>query len=248
MSKHFFILLLITQQTTAQHLIPVAKGWAKNSINTVVFRKNSLTTYKNTQYIAFYDSLGHLILGRHKHDENTWQLKQTQYTGDTRDAHRSISIIVDGDGYLHCSFDQHGTRLRYARSKTPGSLELGPEMPMTNTNETRVTYPEFYRLPNGSLLFLYRDGESGIYLVYRDEEQGNKITLAANNNFPTGPWTIENLGDNNYYNWEPTYDQQHWITRRQLNIFIQRVGQGDGETLEDLPPQPISVLEIKSLP
>jgi hypothetical protein len=32
---------------------------------------------------------------------------------------------------------------------------------MTGQNENKVTYPEFYNLPNGDLLFLYRDGSSG---------------------------------------------------------------------------------------
>jgi hypothetical protein len=35
------------------------------------------------------------------------------------------------------------------------------EMPMTGQVEDRVTYPAFYRLPGGDLLFLYRDGQSG---------------------------------------------------------------------------------------
>src|SRR5258708_31185478 len=143
------------------NLIPVGPGWAKNSINTVVFRKNSLASYKDLQHIAFYDSTGHLVLGKRRQNAASWQLSTTQYTGDTRDAHRSISIIVDGDGYLHCCFDQHDSRLRYMRSTAPDSCSLGPETAMTNTSETRVTYPEFYRLPNGNLLFLYRDGASG---------------------------------------------------------------------------------------
>jgi hypothetical protein len=423
----FGVLSLITLQSTAQHLTPVATGWAKNSINTVVFRKNSLTSNKDNQYIAFYDSTGHLVLGRRKHGAAHWTLHQTQYTGDTRDAHRSISIIVDGDGYIHCCFDQHDSRLRYTRSVAPGSLDLGPETPMTNTNETRVTYPEFYRLSDGNLLFLYRDGASGngnlildrydiktntwtrlqdklidgegkrnaywqaaldaagtlhlswtwrespdvasnhdiayarsrdgghtwetstgqrytlpitaataeyaihipqhsglinqtsmcadntgnpyiatywrpanspipqyhivykdatgwhsiqvskrttpfllggagtkriplsrpqvlqkdsqLFLLYRDEEQDNKITLATCHISglilpeAAGPWTLQNLSTESYANWEPTYDQQLWSTKHELDLFVQRVGQGDGETLENLPAQLISVLE-----
>ncbi|HEY4108812.1 BNR repeat-containing protein, partial [Puia sp.] len=172
----------------------VAPGWAKNSINTVVFRKNSLASYKDLQYIAYYDSTGHLVLGRRKHNTANWTLHQTQFIGDTRDAHRSISIIIDGKGYLHCCFDQHDSRLRYTRSTSPGSLELGPELPMTNANETRVTYPEFYRLPTGDLLFLYRDGASG---------NGNLILDRYDTK--TGTWTrmqdklIDGEGKRNAY-------------------------------------------------
>jgi unsaturated chondroitin disaccharide hydrolase len=48
---------------SAPHLIPVAKGWARNSVNAVVFRHNSLVTVKDTQFIAFYDGDRNLVLG-----------------------------------------------------------------------------------------------------------------------------------------------------------------------------------------
>ena len=43
--------------------------------------------------------------------------------------------------------------------------------------------------------------------------------------------------------WEPTYDPHAWKEYGELHLFVQKVGQGDGETLEELDPQPISVLE-----
>lgn len=417
-------LLVFRLPASSQGLTPtnnIDYGWAKNSINTVVFRKNSISSYKLNQYIAFYDSTGHVAIYMRKRYTHRWLAAQTRYTGDTRDAHRSISIIVDGDGYLHCSFDQHNSHLRYAHSIEPNSTDLGPEIPMVNDRETHVTYPEFYRLPDGNLLFLYRDGASGngnlvlnhydtktktwsrlqdnlidgegkrnaywqaaldtngtihlswtwrespdvasnhdiayarsrdgghtwetstgkpytlpitaataeyaarippnsglinqtsmcadekgnpyiatfwrpgnspvpqymivyrdaagwhtkqtsnrktpfqlggagtkripmsrpqilhfrgqLILVYRDIEQGNKITIASCRHFPEGEWTVQNLGDSDYANWEPTYDGQLWRDQHLLHLFVQRVGQGDGETLENIPAQPISILE-----
>ena len=41
------------------------------------------------------------------------------------------------------------------------SLELGEKMPMTGVDEGNVTYPEFYSLSDGDLLFVYRSGSSG---------------------------------------------------------------------------------------
>jgi hypothetical protein len=38
---------------------------------------------------------------------------------------------------------------------------LTEKMPMTGQAEQKVSYPEFYRLPGGDLLFFYRDGGSG---------------------------------------------------------------------------------------
>ncbi|WP_432713077.1 BNR repeat-containing protein [Pedobacter sp.] len=139
----------------------VMPGWAKNSVNTVVFRKDPITTYKNTQYIAFYDAEANVVLGKRNLGAKKWETKITQYKGKATDAHNSISIMTDGKGFLHISWDHHGNALRYARSVKPGSLELQEKTPMTGSLEGNLTYPQFFKLPDGNLLFLYRDGSSG---------------------------------------------------------------------------------------
>lgn len=161
--KNLIILILglLPQLIYSQQLVPVGDGWANNSVNVTVFRKNSLVTYKDTQFIAYYDNNGCLILGKRKLPKGEWILHKTQYTGNVSDAHNSISIMVDGDGYLHVSWDHHGHPLRYAKSIAPLSLELGDKQPMTGELEENVTYPEFYKMPNGDLIFIYRDGQSG---------------------------------------------------------------------------------------
>jgi len=142
-------------------LVPVSEGWAGNSINAVVFRKNSLVTYKDVQFIGFYNLDGKLVLGKRKLNSVKWELYTTPFGGNVHDAHNSISIMVDGDGYLHVAWDHHGNALNYARSVSPLSLHLTDKIPMTGIEETNVTYPEFYKMPDGDLLFLYRDGRSG---------------------------------------------------------------------------------------
>ena len=141
--------------------IPVAKAWAGNSVNTVVFRKNSLVTYKNIQFIAFYSQKGKLTLGKRKLNASKWEIVETAFNGNIHDAHNCISIMVDGEGFLHVSWDHHGNPLNYAHSVAPLSLQLTDKLPMTGVNETNATYPEFYKMPNGNLIFLYRDGRSG---------------------------------------------------------------------------------------
>jgi hypothetical protein len=139
----------------------VDSGWANNSVNTVVFRKNSLCTYKNWQYIAYYNNKGEVVLGRRYLNKVKWNVQVTPFKGDVTDAHRSISIIADGAGYLHIAWNHHGNKLHYSKSMAPGSLQMMTELSMTGIAETNVTYPEFYRFANGNLLFLYRDGQSG---------------------------------------------------------------------------------------
>lgn len=142
-------------------LVPVAEGWANNSVNTTVFRKNSLVTFRNNQYIAFYNAEKYLVLGKRPLGSASWELKQTSYRGNASDAHNSISIMVDGAGFLHVAWDHHNNELRYCRSQQPGSLELTEKLAMTHLSELSVSYPEFFKLPKGDLLFFYRNGGSG---------------------------------------------------------------------------------------
>ncbi len=156
-----FLSFILTQSVYPQRLIPVGKGWSNNSVNVTVFRKNSLVTHRNIQFIAFYDAEGYMNLGKRGYGTSEWEIKRTQYKGNVKDAHNIISIMVDGDGYLHASWDHHGHPLRYAKSIAPFSLELGEKQSMTGVNETNVTYPEFFCLAGGNLIFMYRDGQSG---------------------------------------------------------------------------------------
>ncbi len=153
--------IAIAQKKPDLKLVDVGLGWASNSVNAVIFRKNSLVTYRDTQYIAYYNQDKYVVLGKRKSGSSSWILKQTPFQGNTNDAHNTISIMVDGDGYLHVSWDHHGHPLRYAKSVSSGSLDLTSKLSMTGVDEGNVTYPEFYKMPGGDLLFFYRSGASG---------------------------------------------------------------------------------------
>lgn len=156
------------QKVQQPRFITAGIGYSNNSINATVFRNSSVATLGDTQYIAYYDTLGYLTLGMRNLQDTLFQTQRTQYQGHVRDAHNVISIMPDGDGYLHVSFDHHGHPLHYARSVEPGSLTLGDMEPMISQSidslipdELDVTYPEFYRLASGNVLFAYRSGASG---------------------------------------------------------------------------------------
>ncbi len=192
-------------------------GWAKNTVNTAVFRKNSLASDRKYQYISYYDDEGYVVLGRRLLSGKTWQLRRTAYTGHAEDAHNVISIMVDKAGYLHVCWDQHDSRLRYARSLHPNSLVLGYEQVMVGRNETQVTYPEFLKLPNGQLLFLYRDGGSGngnLVVNSYDVKQQQWKRIHSN--------LIDGEGKRNAY-WQSYVDNQgtihlSWVWRESPNV------------------------------
>lgn len=206
----------IAQQPLVK-MIPVDSGWANNSINTVIFRKNSLTSWKDTQFIAFYNKESYVVLGKRKSGTEDWVLQQTNYKGNTADAHNAISIMADDEGYVHMAWDHHNHPLRYARSIRPGSLQLTEKLSMTGSNEEQVSYPEFYKLPDGKLLFFYRDGRSGRgNLVINSYDAATKKWQQLHQNL------IDGEGQRNAY-WQACTDSKgtihlSWVWRESPDV------------------------------
>lgn len=402
---------------------PIGEGWAKTSVNAVIFRQNSVVSQGDNQYTAFYDPEGAVVLARRRQGADTWVTRVTPYRGKVEDAHNAISIAIDGSGVLHMAWNHHGNSLNYVRGSRPGGLDLSSPLAMTGKAESNVTYPQFYRLTNGDLLFAYRDGRSGngnvmlnrydvnnkrwdavahplidgegernayvntvavgpdgtwhvswtwretwdvstnhdllyarspdrgtswvrsdgsrynlpitadnaetirpipqgselinqttmtvnsegepviasywrpaegeapqyhilwrdgvrwntrqvthrgssfslsgggtkripisrplivagdrgeLYLVYRDFERGGGISVATSSDAAYRDWDTRTIYTDPVGMWEPTYDPAAWENRRELHLFVQGVGQGDGEGLEDLDPQEVFILE-----
>ena len=158
----YLVLMTLTALSAqAQRLVKVGDGYSRTSVNTTVFRNSPLVSVGQKQYITYYDPEGYVVVGCRQLGSDQWTLRRTPYKGNVKDAHNVISMAVDGSGYIHLSFDHHGHPLRYCRSVAPHSLEMGPLEGMTGVDEQDVTYPEFYRLAGGDLLFAYRSGASG---------------------------------------------------------------------------------------
>ena len=61
-------------------LVAVAPGFSSTSVNTAVFRNNSLVTDRDVQFIAFYDGDGYLVVGKRAVDSEEWTLCRSKYT------------------------------------------------------------------------------------------------------------------------------------------------------------------------
>lgn len=146
-----------------------------SAINSVAFVRSSLKTVGDQQFITWY--------GRHQFDPNApfnntiwigrrtlgsseWEIfRHPTFTANAiTDGHDVISYGIDGAGYMHLSWGMHGDAFHYSRSTTPvtgaGPILLGPDTSMTGL-ENAVTYPQFLKLPNGDLNFIFREIASG---------------------------------------------------------------------------------------
>lgn len=169
---------------TCVKIVPVDDGDAATSefgyagssaINSVAFVRCSLQTFGNQQFMTWYgrhqyDSAATfnntLWIGRRTLGSSHWEVfRHPTFTANTiTDGHDVISFGIDGEGYMHLSWGMHGDAFHYSRSTAPvtgtAPIALGPDTTMTGT-ESQVTYPQFLRLPDGDLLFLFREVASG---------------------------------------------------------------------------------------
>jgi len=88
-------------------------------------------------------------------------------------------------------------------------------------------------------------GSNKAYVIFRDTERGDRVSVATCRDLSTQEWTLDYLTDFSVGMWEPSYDTELWKQSNILHLYLQKVGQGDGERIENLPPTEISILEWK---
>jgi hypothetical protein len=149
-------------------------GDSDDPINAVAFIRSGLMTVSNQQFMIYYyrnatDSSdtnnNRIVVARRNLGTNLWEVFHTTFTAnDINDGHDVVSAGIDGNGYMHLSWGMHGNSFLYAKSKTSvlgsQSIAFGATNTMTG-GENNVTYPQFLTLPNGDLLFIFREGSSG---------------------------------------------------------------------------------------
>ncbi|MCU0783935.1 MAG: BNR-4 repeat-containing protein, partial [Verrucomicrobia bacterium] len=144
------------------------------SINTASFIRSSIRTVGNQQFLTYYgrhqsDAAygfnNKLWVARRTVDSDLWQVFRTGFTANNiTDGHDCISFGIDGNDFMHISWGMHADAYHYAKSLTPVTgtnvIAFGPDGTMTG-KENSVTYPQFLNLPNGDLLYVFREGGSG---------------------------------------------------------------------------------------
>lgn len=159
----------------------------------------ALATFENRQFIAFYDAEQRMTVASRTLGEAAFSY-QVLPTEVGWDSHNYIAMAVDAQGHVHVSGNMHNVPLIYFRTTTPldvGTLTAVPQM--VGSNESSVTYPEFFVGPSGDLVFIYRDGGSGngnhVFNAY-DAETGSWRRLldtpltdgqGQRNAYPVGP-------------------------------------------------------------
>lgn len=117
------------------------------------------------QMIAYYDAARQMSVAvRKMRDVNggPWSYhKVPSWLG--WDAHNRVEVAFDENGGIHLIGNLHANKLVYFRSTSPyDPRTLEPISVMVDPAvEQKMTYPEFFKGPDESLHFKYRDGSSG---------------------------------------------------------------------------------------
>lgn len=113
-------------------------------------------------YVAYYNAERRLTVSRVDTRSGTVRRKVLNSVFNGWDAHNYTTLALDSKGHLHVAGNMHTAPLVYARtaaSRGFGSLAL--QSRMIGRDEASVTYPRFFRFPDGDLGFTYRSGRSG---------------------------------------------------------------------------------------
>lgn len=84
---------------------------------------------------------------------------------------------------------------------------------------------------------------TNLFLLFRDEERGGKVSMAVCKDIDGKKWTVRDLTDFSVGSWEPSFDTELWRNKKQLHIFVQKADQVDGEGKADIAPQKVYILE-----
>ncbi|MFT5090898.1 MAG: hypothetical protein ACI906_000458 [Candidatus Latescibacterota bacterium] len=154
--------------------IPITTVWSGHPVHF------DLLTYKERQFIAFYDAerkmtVGQRPLGEAEFDlhrlAGKWLEARGRLSTDIAwDSHNSVTMAIDRDDQIHLCGNMHVDPLIYFRTTTPLDVSSFERVDyMVGEHEDRCTYPAFMRGPNGELVFRFRDGASGNGVDYYNQ-------------------------------------------------------------------------------
>ena len=149
-----------------------------------------------------------------------------------QNGHNCMVIGIDSEGYLHVigTHDSPTEPLVMAQSTAPYSIDSWVNVPTLGDPSTEfpVSYPDFFKTPDGTLFLAYGNGNPGLtlkwYLYRWDTSSGNP-----------GHWVkvvqLTDANGQNLYPWRIAVDRSNTATKGRIHFFgTWRVGKPTAES------------------
>lgn len=188
-----------SRQPTVTRFAVDDRAMGNAQTNTVPFSPR-LITYNGRQYFAYWTHVGQLVVVARTLPGGEWERNHTGIEIGRRDGHYPPAVGLGPSGHVFLAYNVRGTPPRWRRSTHSEDISsFGEEqVGMTGQNESGANYPEFTRLRDGTLLFGYRQGSSGM-----------------------GKWML-NRWDRKSQSWEPLH---HPLTSGEIGIAATGIDQ-----------------------
>ena len=222
-----------------------------------------MLTTRGWQYVAYYDAERRMTVASRKLGADEWRTV-TLPSRASWDSHLGFALAVDENGLVHLSGNMHCEPLVYFRTAEPFDITtFEPVHRMVGRQEESVTYEQFFRGPNGRLIFWYRTGSSGsgarIFNVWDpDEKSWSRLFdqplfdgLGRMNAYPLGPkkgpegnyhivWMWRNTPDaatNHHISYVWTPDMEQWRTAGGRALELPITPETEGVVVDPVPPR-----------
>ena len=213
-------------------------------------------------YIAYYDAERRFSVARVDTTTHTVTKKTLDSVFAGWDGHNSVVLAYDRFGYLHVTGNMHTIPLIYARTLRPNDFNsLTQTNKMVGHDELSVTYPNFFFLANGDLLFSYRSGQSGkgVELINRFDGEHWSRLLSQPLFAPATKVDHVNAYHTNYTLGPDSYYHVAWVWRKMsmadTNFNVSYVRSKDLIHWEDsrhrvleLPITPVNAEVVDAIP
>ncbi len=222
----------------------------------------ALLTHDPMQFVAYYDGDRNMVVASRLLDGTEWTRVVLPETVGW-DSHNYITLAMDDKECLHLSGNMHVNPLVYFKMARPLDIESMTRVErLVGKEESRMTYPRFFRGPANEFIYTYRDGSSGsgnqIYDVYdADTDTWSRLLdqpltdgHGAMNAYLDGPrlgpdgryhvvWVWRDTSDcatNHHASYMRSPDLRHWETAAGEPLTLPVTIDSTGTIVDPVPP------------
>lgn len=133
-------------------------------INTTVIAQQVTTSPAGDTYAVFYGVDRNAYVAKMRYGRYAWSVTNLGAIPGLPlgvmpdDSHNYLTIVVDGDGYIHVAGNAHARTMQYVRSANPDDISAWVTGVIPNPESMGQTYPKFIVLGTGDLLLFNRQG------------------------------------------------------------------------------------------